>query len=132
MRQDQQKWRNRSVEHSAVRRLHLVGATHFAARRLEYAAARVLEVFARTQSRLPANASGTTDFFDLGVGVRNAPVSRPKLGRLGPFVRDPNGVGEYVATAARRRLFGDIRAADRDANAFGERGRSLGRRHDSS
>src|SRR5260221_7331955 len=82
VRQREQERRDDRVEHAPVRPVHLIRAAHFAARRLQYAPARVLEVLARTKVRLMPDHPWTSDLFDLSRGVGDDPMPRAKLSRL--------------------------------------------------
>ena len=82
----------------AVGAVHLVGAAHLAARRLQDAAARVLEVLAGTQVRLLPDDAGAAHLFDLARAVGDDPVAGAELRRLrcprsrsGPCTRRRSG-----------------------------------------
>src|SRR5439155_422486 len=86
----------------AVGAVHLVGAAHLAARRLQHTAARVLEVLAGAEERLLPDDAGAADLFDLPVAVGDDPVARPQLRGLRPLVHDLHRVREDVALGAGR------------------------------
>ena len=95
---------------------HRVRAPHEAARRLQRAAGRIREGFARGQLRLLANHIVAADLFGATVPVRDDPVTTNQLHRLIAFVGDAHGVLKVPVTLERLRMFRGVLGLDLDTN----------------
>jgi hypothetical protein len=101
--------------------MHLVGAAHLAARRLQNTAARVFEMVAGSQERLLTDDARTAHLFDLAVRVGDDPVPRSELRAFDALVRDANRICKYIAMGTRRGLLRHVHGANRYADALSDR-----------
>ncbi len=85
-------------------------AVHRALRRIELAAAGVLERLTRLNQWLLPYDTEPFDFLHPTIGILNQPVAADELGGNRPMIADRDGVGETVDAFFRVRLIGQVSA----------------------